>query len=194
MHTSAASVDGSERLRLFCALRLPDDAVDDARRLAAARASRARPRIVPRENLHVTLAFLGCRPAGELAAIAAALRAAAASGQARSGFALRGYRETRSVGMLIFDDEGGARRRLPSGCTGGSRRSASTGARARRGSRTSRCSGSASRPRLEPSLPELGTVVSVRRGCLLSRAAARRGPVRGSRIGCAAREHGSSSR
>jgi 2'-5' RNA ligase len=60
---------------------------------------------VPRNNLHVTLAFLGHRPAGELETIAQSLRdAAAAAG--RPTLRLRGYRETRSVGMLVFDDDG----------------------------------------------------------------------------------------
>ena len=63
-------------------------------------------RIVAPADLHVTLAFLGARPAGELETIAAALRAASA-GAGELRLRLRGYRETRSVGMLTFDDEGG---------------------------------------------------------------------------------------
>jgi RNA 2',3'-cyclic 3'-phosphodiesterase len=60
---------------------------------------------VVRANLHVTLAFLGRRPADEVAAIARELREAAeAAGPAR--FAVSRYRETRSVGMLVLDDEG----------------------------------------------------------------------------------------
>ena len=66
------------------------------------------PRIrpVPRDHLHVTLAFLGHRPPGELEAILGALREAVASAE-RPKLAVRGYRETRSVGMLTCDDEGG---------------------------------------------------------------------------------------
>jgi RNA 2',3'-cyclic 3'-phosphodiesterase len=65
-----------------------------------------RVRLVPRENLHVTLAFLGSRPASEGAAIAGELRAAA-SATARPLFEVAGYRETRSVGMLTLTDENG---------------------------------------------------------------------------------------
>ena len=100
----------SESLRLFCALRLPDDVVDDLvrwqqRELRGRRTPTPGERIVPRENLHLTLAFLGGRPAGEAPAIGAALRTAAAdAGELR--LTVRGYRETRSVGMLTLDDEG----------------------------------------------------------------------------------------
>ena len=60
-----------------------------------------------RQNLHVTLAFLGARPAAEVDAIGAELAAGAAAG---SPIVLRalGYRETRSVGMLVFEDQDGA--------------------------------------------------------------------------------------
>ncbi len=63
-------------------------------------------RALPGDHLHVTLAFLGHRPAGELEAIVGALREAAAVAE-RPRLSLHGYRETRSVGMLTFDDEGG---------------------------------------------------------------------------------------
>jgi 2'-5' RNA ligase len=101
----SGSVERDERLRLFCALRIPDDIGDAVsawqhRELTAGR-------IVPREHLHVTLAFLGSRPAGELPAIVAELRAAAAAAHDLR-FAVARYRETRSVGMLVLDDEGGA--------------------------------------------------------------------------------------
>lgn len=73
-------------------------------REALADVPRIRP--VPRDHLHVTLAFLGHRPPGEFEAILGALREAVASAQ-RPKLAVRGYRETRSVGMLTCDDEGG---------------------------------------------------------------------------------------
>jgi 2'-5' RNA ligase len=102
-----ASVEGSERLRLFCALRLPDETTGElAAWQAEAFGNMSEVRPSPRDHLHVTLAFLGHRPVGELDAIVGALRQAAA-GAAPARLALRGYRETRSVGMLTFDDEEG---------------------------------------------------------------------------------------
>jgi RNA 2',3'-cyclic 3'-phosphodiesterase len=102
-------VSGDDRLRLFLGLRLPDH-VQDA--LVEWGASELRDgRVVPREHLHVTLAFLGSRPAGELAAIVDALRGAAAEAGAVELRPSR-WRETRSVGMLVLDDEGGAAGRL----------------------------------------------------------------------------------
>jgi RNA 2',3'-cyclic 3'-phosphodiesterase len=100
--SASGSVGGNERQRLFCALRLPD-AVLDA--LVAWQRRELRERVVPRENLHVTLAFLGWRPADEVPAIASALRSAAERAELPL-FALNGYRETRSVGMVTMDDEG----------------------------------------------------------------------------------------
>ncbi|MGH3105502.1 MAG: 2'-5' RNA ligase family protein [Gaiellaceae bacterium] len=64
-------------------------------------------RRVPRENLHVTLAFLGPRPAADLDGIRSVLESAAAAA-APIVFAPRRYRETRSVGMLELEDEAGA--------------------------------------------------------------------------------------
>ena len=105
--TGAATVEGRERLRLFCALRLPDDALDEL----VAWQGRAfggvdGVRILAREQLHVTLAFLGGRPATEAGAIGDALRAAAAAARPIV-LATRRYRETRSVGMVVLDDADG---------------------------------------------------------------------------------------
>jgi 2'-5' RNA ligase len=97
-------VGGDERLRLFLALRLPDDALDEIE--AWSRSHLPGLRIVPRDHLHVTLAFLGHRPVEELEAIGDALRdAAAGAGEIR--LTPVRYRETRSVGMLVLDDADG---------------------------------------------------------------------------------------
>jgi 2'-5' RNA ligase len=103
--SSSATVEGRERLRLFCALTLPDPVLD---RLVAWQAEELAggERIVPRQNLHITVAFLGSCPAAEAAPIAAELAAAArAAGPIR--LHVRGYRETRSVGMVVLEDTGG---------------------------------------------------------------------------------------
>ena len=102
---SSASVVGRERLRLFLAFLLPDGALDGlVRWQSAGLAAPERARIVPRDNLHVTIAFLGSRPAGELEPIAGALREAVV-GVAPPVLTPARYRETRSVGMLVCDDE-----------------------------------------------------------------------------------------
>lgn len=96
-------MSGDERLRLFLALRLPDDVLDEVERWQ--RAHLRDVRAVPREHLHITLAFLGHRPSGELESIVGALREAAAGAGPIRLLPSR-YRETRSVGMLVLDDEG----------------------------------------------------------------------------------------
>lgn len=94
-------MSGDERIRLFLALRLPADALDAIERWQRERLRGVR--VVRREHLHVTLAFLGHRPAAELEGIVAALReAAAGTGEIR--LTPVRYRETRSVGMLVLDD------------------------------------------------------------------------------------------
>jgi 2'-5' RNA ligase len=101
--TSAASVGGDERLRLFLALRLPGPWLDAISVWQAETFAAAGVRIVPREHLHVTLVFLGSRPAAELPAIVERLRgAAAAAGAVR--LEPEGYRETRGAAMLTFRD------------------------------------------------------------------------------------------
>jgi 2'-5' RNA ligase len=117
--TGAGSVGGSARIRLFCAFQLPEPALD---RLVAWQSGLVawqgglpggsfRP--VPRANLHLTLAFLGQRPAGEVEPICAELDRAVA-GAGRIVLTPTRYRETRSVGMLVFADEGDGAGRLAS--------------------------------------------------------------------------------
>jgi RNA 2',3'-cyclic 3'-phosphodiesterase len=82
-------------------LRLPDAAVDT---LSAWQARELRDgRVVPREHLHLTLAFLGHRPIEELEPIAGALRESAAAAEPIRLLPER-YSETRSVGMLVLKD------------------------------------------------------------------------------------------
>jgi RNA 2',3'-cyclic 3'-phosphodiesterase len=104
-----ASLAGRERVRLFCALRLPEPALDALSAWQDEHLRGERP--VPREHLHITLAFLGHRSAGELAAIGDSLRGAAA-GAGPIRFVPERYRETRSVGMLVLKDLTGAAVRL----------------------------------------------------------------------------------
>jgi 2'-5' RNA ligase len=105
--TSSDSVNGDERLRLFLGFPLPDTATRAVVRWQSGdlRAPEE-ARVVPAENLHVTIAFLGSRPAGELESIAGALRESV-HGVSPPVLTPVGYRETRSVGMLLFDDEEG---------------------------------------------------------------------------------------
>ena len=110
--TSSGSVVGDERLRLFLGFRLPAAV---ARRVTRWQweelGAPERARLVPEENLHVTIAFLGSRPAGEVGGIAGALRAGA-EGSAQPVLTPVRYRETRSVGMLVFDDREGHATRI----------------------------------------------------------------------------------
>jgi RNA 2',3'-cyclic 3'-phosphodiesterase len=102
-----ASVEGRERIRLFCALRLPEETTEELVAWQRRSFSGEREvRMLSPEQLHVTLAFLGQRPVGELDAIAEALREAAGHAE-RPLLSVRRYRETRSVGMLSFLDEDG---------------------------------------------------------------------------------------
>ena len=164
--TPADSVGGDERLRLFLALQLPEPTLDV---LAAWQAAHLRGgRIVPREHLHVTLAFLGSRPAAELQQIVGALRTAVA-GAAQPVFSPARWRETRSVGMVALEDAGGAAARLAERLhdrlegLGVYRREARpwlphvTVLRFRE------------RPRLDPPLPETGTFVPSGAAAYLSR-------------------------
>ena len=97
-----ATVGGRERLRLFCGFSLPDETLG---RIERWQADHLRGRLVGRANVHITLAFLGSRPAGDVAEVASALGSISAFEPIL--FRARSYRETRSVGMLVLDDVGG---------------------------------------------------------------------------------------
>ena len=98
--------EGDEYLRLFCGLRLPDDA---ARAIAEWQAGLERGRVVPRENLHFTLAFLGRQPRARVDEVVETLRRRAAETEPPS-FTVERYRETQSVGMLVFSRDEGTER------------------------------------------------------------------------------------
>jgi 2'-5' RNA ligase len=108
---AAGTVEGRERLRLFCALTLSDGVAHELARWQAAELGGG-GRVVARAHLHLTLAFLGARPAGELGAIAAELRAVAARAEGPIVLEPVRYRETRSVGMLVLADADGRATRL----------------------------------------------------------------------------------
>jgi 2'-5' RNA ligase len=99
--TPAGSVGGDVRLRLFLALQLAPTTLDILHRWGAEHLRGGR--VVPREHLHVTLAFLGGRPERELDAIVGALHEAVAS-VATITLEPAAWRETRSVGMIALRD------------------------------------------------------------------------------------------
>jgi 2'-5' RNA ligase len=103
--TDAASLGSDERLRLFCALPVP---AEGAERLAAWQREALAGAVEARrlDHFHVTLAFLGSRPAADVRVVVDELREAAAAARPPLLRARR-YRETRSVGMLVLDDEDG---------------------------------------------------------------------------------------
>ena len=101
--SSPGSVGGDERLRLFLALRLPDHIVAS---IAEWQSRELVGRVVPAGNLHVTLAFLGSRPVGELPTILRVLEDAARDAAAPSFEVVR-WRERRAVGMLELRDSTG---------------------------------------------------------------------------------------
>jgi 2'-5' RNA ligase len=102
--TSADSVGGNASLRLFLALRLPDPVLDA---LEAWGAEELRDCRRPgREQLHVTLAFLGRRPESDVPAIVEALDAVAGPVEPFPLAPLR-WRETAAVGMVVLSDPTG---------------------------------------------------------------------------------------
>ena len=98
------TLESGDRLRLFVALRLPAETLE---RLAAWQArelsGRHGLRVLSPEHLHVTVAFLGSRPGGEVRAIVAALRDAALHASPPMLVA-RGYRETQRAGMVTLSE------------------------------------------------------------------------------------------
>ena len=116
-----------------------------------------RVRVVPVENLHVTIAFLGSRPADEVEAVAGALRESV-QGVARPVLTPIRYRETRSVGMLVLDDEERRATRIAEDAHGRLDRLGVYEPESRRWLPHVTVVRFRERPRLEPSIPDLGPV------------------------------------
>jgi 2'-5' RNA ligase len=164
--SSAASVGEDDRLRLFLALQLPDATLDVLERwrdehLTAGRA-------VERDALHVTLAFLGARPARELASIVEVLRRATAGGGALA-LEPAAWRETRSVGMVVLRDHGGEATALAARLHEGLARLGVYEPEARPWLPHVTVLRFRQRPRLAPPLPETGTFVPSGAAAYLSR-------------------------
>jgi 2'-5' RNA ligase len=113
---------------------------------------------VPRENLHLTLAFLGSRPLGDVEPIRGELERTVRAAKPIV-LRLRGYRETRSVGMFAFDDEGGAATALAVDLQAGLERLDVYERERRPWLPHLTVVRFRVRPRLDPGLPELGPVV-----------------------------------
>ena len=155
--TSPRTVEGRDRLRLFCGLRLPDDALDRLVSWQQAELAGADVRLVAREHLHVTLAFLGSRPADDVPAIVETLRATTGDAEPPLLQAVR-YRETRSVGMVVLADTDDRAARLAGDLQ---RRLAELGVyerEARPWLPHVTVARFRSRPRLQPAPPDLGAV------------------------------------
>jgi 2'-5' RNA ligase len=158
-------VGGSDRLRLFLALQLPPDVVEE---LVAWQSRELRGRVVPPENLHVTLAFLGARPEAELPAIVGVLERAARDA-VTPRLELGAYRETRSVGMLTLRDASGTATELARRLHGGLEELGVYRPEHRPWRPHVTVLRFRERPRLHPSLPALGPFVTSDAAAYLSR-------------------------
>jgi RNA 2',3'-cyclic 3'-phosphodiesterase len=162
-------VRGRERLRLFVALLLPDEAVArlvewQERELGGG----LDLRIVPADNLHVTVAFLGGRPAADLEGIAEVVRETA-RGAAQPVLEPIRYRETRSVGMVVLSDENERATRLAERLFDGLERLRVYERERRDWLPHVTVVRFRERPRLAPPLPTLGRVMSSELAVMMSR-------------------------
>jgi 2'-5' RNA ligase len=162
-------VESRERLRLFVALLLPEAAVASlAEWQAQELADRPGVRIVPETNLHVTVAFLGGRPAAEVESIARILREAARE----SGPVVlepNRYRETRSVAMIVLADEDDRAKSLAETIFAGMERLRVYERERREWLPHVTVARFRERPRLAPPVPALGEIVSSEIAIMMSR-------------------------
>jgi 2'-5' RNA ligase len=146
-------VTGDDRVRLFCALRLPAGVLDGLERWQDDLCGGRR---VPRQNLHVTLAFLGLRPAGDVERVGNELREAAFACRQPLVLSPARYRETRSVGMLVLADRDDRALALAQDLHGRLQRLGVYQPEARRWLPHVTVLRFRERPRLDPQLPQLG--------------------------------------
>jgi 2'-5' RNA ligase len=155
--SSAASVERSA-LRLFYGLPLAPAAAEALAQWAEQTVGKvAGVRVVPPEHVHLTLAFLGSRPAHELPSLRDALRAAA-NGLERPVLAPARYRETERVAMLVLEDEGGRAALLQARLSELLERLGAYRSERRPWLAHVTVARFRSRPRLRPELPALGRV------------------------------------
>jgi 2'-5' RNA ligase len=166
--SSSGTVGADERVRLFLGFRLPDAAALAVAAWEREQLAAESVRLVPAENLHVTIAFLGSRPAGEVEAIASVLRESA-EGVARPVLTPVRYRETRSVGMLVLDDEEGRATRIAEDAHGRLARLGVYEPESRKWLPHVTVVRFRERPRLQPTIPDLGPVTTSDAAVYMSR-------------------------
>jgi 2'-5' RNA ligase len=159
-----ATVATDDPIRLFLALELPDDVVADLAQWGRLRLERGR-RV---DSFHVTLAFLGSQPRATVAPIVELLRLETAAAEPFS-LEVAGYRETRSVGMLVLDDPSGGAQRLAGRVHQGLERLGVYERESRPWLPHITVLRFRERPRLDPPLPTIGTFVPSGAAALLSR-------------------------
>ena len=162
-------MESRERLRLFVALLLPEDALAhlsawQERELAG----RAGLRVVPSTNLHVTIAFLGSRPAEDVEGIIRILREIRLHVAPPVLEPMR-YRETRSVAMIVLADQEGRATALAERVFTGLERLKVYERESRDWLPHVTVARFRQRPRLAPPLPSLGGVVSSELAVMISR-------------------------
>jgi 2'-5' RNA ligase len=91
-------------MRLFIGLRLPEETLDVLERWQAATLGDEDGRLVPRENLHITVAFLGDREPPEVARILEALEVASRQ-SLRPTLTAEYYEQTSRLGMVVLQDD-----------------------------------------------------------------------------------------
>jgi RNA 2',3'-cyclic 3'-phosphodiesterase len=162
-------VKDRERLRLFVALLLPEPARSRLSEWQQRELGHVRGvRIVPLANLHVTVAFLGGTDRAELPGIAAVVRSAAQNAQPPVFDPLR-YRETRSVGMIVLADEEGRATTVAERVFDGLESLDVYQRERREWLPHVTVMRFRERPRLTPSLPQVGPLVSSEMAVMMSR-------------------------